>query len=70
MTSGGDASKPKPDGAWTAEQTVEYAFEKIGKGDFYAICPDNDVKEELDQLVRLLSPLPSPTFFFSSGKKL
>jgi len=33
----------KPAGAWTAEQTVEYMFEKVLiEGDFYVICPDND----------------------------
>lgn len=41
MTNGGQATS-KPAGAWTAEQTVEYMFEKVLiEGDFYVICPDN-----------------------------
>jgi NAD(P)-dependent dehydrogenase (short-subunit alcohol dehydrogenase family) len=33
----------KPAGAWTAEQTVDFMVEKLGAGDFYILCPDNDV---------------------------
>lgn len=43
MTAGGDQAKPKPAGAWTAEQTVEYMIDKVfEEGDFYVICPDNE----------------------------
>jgi len=35
-------------GAWMPSQVVDYMFEKLDKGDFYIICPDNDVTEELD----------------------
>jgi hypothetical protein len=38
----------KPAGAWTAEQIVDVLLERTGKGDFYIICPDNDVSSELD----------------------
>jgi len=40
---------PKPDGAWTAEQTVEFMLASLDKGDFYILCPDNDVKRPLDE---------------------
>ena len=39
----------KPDGAWTAEQTVDFMMDSIGKGDFYILCPDNDVSRALDE---------------------
>lgn len=39
----------KPDGAWTAEQTVDFMLESIGRGDFYVLCPDNDVDRATDQ---------------------
>ena len=38
----------KPSGAWTPEQTVAYLLEHLDTGDFYIICPDNDVSEALD----------------------
>jgi NAD(P)-dependent dehydrogenase (short-subunit alcohol dehydrogenase family) len=38
----------KPDGAWTAEQTVDFAFERIAAGDFYILCPDNETPTALD----------------------
>ncbi|EEH18808.1 hypothetical protein PABG_01127 [Paracoccidioides brasiliensis Pb03] len=42
-----DGKKPK--GAWLPEQLAEYMYEKMRKKDFYIICPDDDVTEELDQ---------------------
>ncbi|KAF5549292.1 20beta-hydroxysteroid dehydrogenase [Fusarium mexicanum] len=39
----------KPAGAWTAEQVADYLYEKMGKNEFYIICPDNDVTEEQDK---------------------
>ena len=38
----------KPAGAWTADQVIDFMFEGVGKGDFYLICPDNDVTREVD----------------------
>lgn len=50
MTARGDLSQPKPSGAWTAEQTVEYMFEHVLEhGDFYVICPDNETNTKLDK---------------------
>jgi len=39
----------KPAGAWTAEQTVDFMIERLGAGDFYILCPDNDVPRSLDE---------------------
>jgi len=39
----------KPAGAWTAEQTIDFMIERIGAGDFYILCPDNDVPRALDE---------------------
>lgn len=39
----------KPDGAWTAEQTVDFMMESLERGDFYILCPDNDVSRALDE---------------------
>ncbi|MEY3307560.1 MAG: hypothetical protein RLZZ413_1598 [Pseudomonadota bacterium] len=39
----------KPAAAWTAEQTVGFLFDRIGAGDFYILCPDNDVPRALDE---------------------
>lgn len=39
----------KPDAAWTAEQVVNFLLESIGRGDFYVLCPDNDVSRRVDE---------------------
>ena len=39
----------KPAGAWTAEQTVDFMIESLARGDFYILCPDNDVPRALDE---------------------
>jgi hypothetical protein len=39
----------KPAGAWTAEQTIDFMVEHIDAGDFYILCPDNDVPRSLDE---------------------
>ena len=39
----------KPAGAWTAEQTVDFMIERLEAGDFYILCPDNDVPRRLDE---------------------
>jgi NAD(P)-dependent dehydrogenase (short-subunit alcohol dehydrogenase family) len=39
----------KPPGAWTPEQTVEFMFASIERGDFYILCPDNDVTRQMDE---------------------
>ena len=47
LTSRGRAEKPA--GAWTPEQTVDFMIERIDAGDFYILCPDNDVPRSLDE---------------------
>jgi NAD(P)-dependent dehydrogenase (short-subunit alcohol dehydrogenase family) len=44
----GGAGK-KPDGAWTAEQVVDFLLDSLTRGDFYILCPDNAVPRELDE---------------------
>ena len=39
----------KPTGAWTPEQTVDFMIGRIDAGDFYILCPDNDVPRYLDE---------------------
>jgi NAD(P)-dependent dehydrogenase (short-subunit alcohol dehydrogenase family) len=39
----------KPEGAWTPEQTVDFMIERLGQGDFYILCPDNEVARGLDE---------------------
>lgn len=39
----------KPAGAWTPGQTVEFMMESIGRGDFYILCPDNEVDRRTDE---------------------
>jgi NAD(P)-dependent dehydrogenase (short-subunit alcohol dehydrogenase family) len=38
----------KPPGAWTPEQVVDFMLERMSAGDFYIICPDNEVTREID----------------------
>jgi NAD(P)-dependent dehydrogenase (short-subunit alcohol dehydrogenase family) len=44
----GDRSE-KPAGAWTPEQTVDFMLARLEAGDFYILCPDNDVSRPLDE---------------------
>ncbi len=41
--------KEKPAGAWTSEQVADFMLEGLGAGDFYILCPDNDVTREMDE---------------------
>jgi hypothetical protein len=38
----------KPAGAWTADQVIDFGLERLAAGDFYIICPDNEVTREID----------------------
>jgi NAD(P)-dependent dehydrogenase (short-subunit alcohol dehydrogenase family) len=38
----------KPPGSWTPDQVVDVLVEQMGNGDFYIICPDNDVTTDVD----------------------
>jgi NAD(P)-dependent dehydrogenase (short-subunit alcohol dehydrogenase family) len=46
MTSRGQAEKPP--GAWVPDQVVDLLIEGMNRGDFYILCPDNDVTREID----------------------
>lgn len=46
MTSRGRSEKPP--GAWMPDQVVDVLIQGMNQGDFYIICPDNDVTRETD----------------------
>jgi NAD(P)-dependent dehydrogenase (short-subunit alcohol dehydrogenase family) len=46
MTSRGRTEKPP--GAWVPDQVVDMLIEGMNRGDFYILCPDNDVTREID----------------------
>ncbi|CAN7711892.1 SDR family NAD(P)-dependent oxidoreductase [Caballeronia sp. LjRoot34] len=39
----------KPAAAWTSEQTADFMIERLEAGDFYILCPDNDVPRATDE---------------------
>ncbi|HEV7248208.1 MAG TPA: SDR family NAD(P)-dependent oxidoreductase [Shinella sp.] len=43
------ARTEKPDAAWTSAQTVDFMLDSLARGDFYILCPDNDVPRALDE---------------------
>jgi NAD(P)-dependent dehydrogenase (short-subunit alcohol dehydrogenase family) len=47
LTKGGRSEKPA--GAWTPDQTVDFLLARLEAGDFYILCPDNDVSRLLDE---------------------
>ncbi|HEV7814721.1 MAG TPA: SDR family NAD(P)-dependent oxidoreductase, partial [Janthinobacterium sp.] len=47
LSAGGRTEKPAA--AWTPEQTVDFMMARLGEGDFYILCPDNDVPRALDE---------------------
>jgi NAD(P)-dependent dehydrogenase (short-subunit alcohol dehydrogenase family) len=46
MTSRGRTEKPP--GAWTPDQVVDMLIDGMNRGDFYILCPDNEVTREID----------------------
>jgi short-subunit dehydrogenase len=38
----------KPASAWTPDQVVELMLASVERGEFYILCPDNDVTREMD----------------------
>ncbi len=46
MTSRGRTEKPP--GAWLPDQVVDLLIDGVHRGDFYILCPDNDVTREID----------------------
>jgi NAD(P)-dependent dehydrogenase (short-subunit alcohol dehydrogenase family) len=45
MTGAGE----KPAAAWSSEQVADFMFERLERGDFYILCPDNDVTRAMDE---------------------
>ena len=39
----------KPEAAWSPEQTVDFMMDSLERGDFYILCPDNDVDRATDE---------------------
>jgi NAD(P)-dependent dehydrogenase (short-subunit alcohol dehydrogenase family) len=39
----------KPVAAWTPEETIEFMLTRLAAGDFYILCPDNDVTRAIDE---------------------
>ena len=46
MTARGRSEKPP--GAWTPDQVIDMLVEGMARGDFYILCPDNEVTREVD----------------------
>ena len=43
------ARTEKPAGAWTPDETIAFMLDRIHAGDFYILCPDNEVARPLDE---------------------
>jgi NAD(P)-dependent dehydrogenase (short-subunit alcohol dehydrogenase family) len=44
-----EALATKPKGAWLPSQVAEYMYKKMEEGQFYIVCPDDDVGEPMDK---------------------
>jgi NAD(P)-dependent dehydrogenase (short-subunit alcohol dehydrogenase family) len=42
-------ARAKPAGAWTAGQVIDFMVDSMSAGDFYILCPDNEVTREMDE---------------------
>ncbi|AYD02842.1 SDR family NAD(P)-dependent oxidoreductase [Neorhizobium sp. NCHU2750] len=47
LAAGGRTEKPA--GAWTSDQTADFMLKSLERGDFYILCPDNDVDRATDE---------------------
>lgn len=43
-----ETQDPQPTAAWRAEQVIAHFITRVNAGDFYIICPDNEVTTEMD----------------------
>jgi NAD(P)-dependent dehydrogenase (short-subunit alcohol dehydrogenase family) len=43
------AGATKPAAAWTPDQVVDFLLVSMAAGDFYILCPDNDVTRDMDE---------------------
>jgi NAD(P)-dependent dehydrogenase (short-subunit alcohol dehydrogenase family) len=41
--------REKPEGAWMPDQVADFMVESLERGDFYILCPDEDVSRALDE---------------------
>lgn len=41
--------REKPAAAWTPEQVIDVLLERVTAGDFYVLCPDNEVTRDVDE---------------------
>jgi NAD(P)-dependent dehydrogenase (short-subunit alcohol dehydrogenase family) len=41
--------KEKPAAAWTSGQVVDFMMTRMAEGDFYILCPDNEVTRDVDE---------------------
>jgi NAD(P)-dependent dehydrogenase (short-subunit alcohol dehydrogenase family) len=39
----------KPPAAWSPEQVIDFMLDSLVRGDFYVLCPDNDVARPVDE---------------------
>lgn len=39
----------KPEGAWTPEEVADFMLAAMARGDFYILCPDNEVTRAMDE---------------------
>ncbi|KAI0973150.1 hypothetical protein F4678DRAFT_460004 [Xylaria arbuscula] len=46
---GAASGREKPAAAWAPEQVADYLEKKIAEGQFWVLCPDNDVTEDMDK---------------------
>jgi NAD(P)-dependent dehydrogenase (short-subunit alcohol dehydrogenase family) len=42
-------TQTKPAAAWTPEQVVDFMLPALARGDFYILCPDNEVTRDIDE---------------------
>ena len=42
------AGSKKPAGAWSAGQVIDFMMSRMEAGDFYILCPDNEVTRDID----------------------
>jgi len=61
-----DRKRPRPG----PEQTVDFMFERIDAGDFYILCPDNDVREASTSAILWPPETSSRTGALSAGIRI
>ncbi|RWX65378.1 SDR family NAD(P)-dependent oxidoreductase [Mesorhizobium sp. M4B.F.Ca.ET.089.01.1.1] len=44
-----EGATEKPAGAWTGEQVIDFMLASLKRGDFYILCPDNEVARPMDE---------------------